>query len=117
MIDAQFFRENGLLKGFKISGHAGFADYGKDIVCSAVTSSIMLSANTITDFFKIPAKVLVLENEISLDSRKLSDIQAQHLNIILSSLKKHLELINEDYNKLSISEKNIKPTMKGKSYD
>lgn len=117
MIDAQFFRENGLLKGFVISGHAGFADFGKDIVCSAVTSSVMLSANTVTDFFKIPAKVAVLENEISLDSRRLSDLQAQNLNIILSSLKKHLELINSDYNRLKISETNNKPTMKGKSYD
>jgi uncharacterized protein YsxB (DUF464 family) len=103
MININFFRENGLLKGFNITGHAGYDEYGKDIVCSAVTSSIMLSINTITEFFKIPAKVDVEENKITLDSKRLSDFQSQNLNIILSSLKKHLELINEEYNRLNIS--------------
>jgi uncharacterized protein YsxB (DUF464 family) len=34
---------DGAITGFKVSGHAGFAEYGEDIVCSAV-SAIVLTA-------------------------------------------------------------------------
>jgi uncharacterized protein YsxB (DUF464 family) len=34
---------DGVITGFKVSGHAGFAEYGEDIVCSAV-SAIVLTA-------------------------------------------------------------------------
>ena len=45
MIKAIFYRESdGTYKGFRISGHAMFGKYGKDIVCSAVS---VLAINTI----------------------------------------------------------------------
>ena len=67
MICADFFRnEHDRLVGFRITGHAGYADYGEDVCCASVSSAVMLTANTVTEAFKIKADVAVEENEIIL---------------------------------------------------
>jgi uncharacterized protein YsxB (DUF464 family) len=41
MITADFYRNNrGLIRGFKVRGHAGYDSPGKDIVCSAVSAIV-----------------------------------------------------------------------------
>ncbi len=41
MIVAEFYRDSGgVVRGFKVQGHAGFDDPGKDIVCSAVSAIV-----------------------------------------------------------------------------
>ncbi len=53
MICARFFRKNGSLSSVAaISGHAGFADAGEDIVCASVSSAVQLVANGITECAK-----------------------------------------------------------------
>ena len=44
MIDAALWRADGHTVGFRISGHAGYEDSGKDIVCAAVSSAKRLGA-------------------------------------------------------------------------
>ena len=58
MIRAEFLQSEGKYRGFRVKGHAGYAESGQDIVCAAVTSACMLAANIITDGFHISAKVL-----------------------------------------------------------
>ena len=51
MIKAIFYRNSdNLYVGFQISGHAGYARRGKDIVCSAVSA---LAINTINSIDKL----------------------------------------------------------------
>ena len=77
MICADFFRnKHDKLVGFRITGHAGYADHGEDICCASVSSAVMLTANTVTEAFKINAKVAVEENEIIL---KLENDKAELL--------------------------------------
>lgn len=38
MITLTIIRDDAGLRGFEASGHAGFAEYGQDIVCSAVSA-------------------------------------------------------------------------------
>ena len=47
MTEITFFKRNGVYYGFKESGHAGYADAGSDIVCSAISAMTMLIVNTI----------------------------------------------------------------------
>ena len=61
MTTASFFKENGKFKKFSISGHSGYACEGEDIVCAAITSMVMLTANNITNSFSLPADVSVDE--------------------------------------------------------
>ena len=57
MIVAEFFRKNGEITGFKVSGHAGYDESGRDIVCAGVSSAVMMTANLITEIFRFEAEV------------------------------------------------------------
>lgn len=71
MIHADFVKTGDLLTGFCLTGHAGYDDYGHDIVCASVTSAVQMAANGITEVLKLGAQVDVGENEIkmTLDAR------------------------------------------------
>ena len=48
MINATFYRNSdGLYMGFVVSGHAGYAKAGKDIVCSAVSALCINTVNSV----------------------------------------------------------------------
>jgi uncharacterized protein YsxB (DUF464 family) len=95
MIVAEFYRtaDNRLI-GFDISGHADFADFGKDIACASVSSAVMLAVNTMTDVFMIDAKTSVYENDILL---KLKDDSTGAGDKLLLGLLSHLYLLCEEF--------------------
>ena len=43
--------------GFRVTGHAGYAESGSDIVCAGVTTAVQLVANGITECAGIIAEV------------------------------------------------------------
>lgn len=45
MIKVKIEYNNNFVKSFKISGHANYDDYGKDIVCASVSSIAITSIN------------------------------------------------------------------------
>lgn len=45
MIKVKIEYNNDFVKSFKISGHANYDDYGKDIVCASVSSIAITSIN------------------------------------------------------------------------
>lgn len=47
MIKFTFFKRDGIYYGFEEKGHAGYAEAGDDIVCSAVSAMTMLIINAI----------------------------------------------------------------------
>ena len=47
MIKFTFFKRDGVYYGFQEQGHAGYAESGDDIVCSAVSAMTMLIINAI----------------------------------------------------------------------
>ncbi|MDD6799922.1 MAG: ribosomal-processing cysteine protease Prp [Firmicutes bacterium] len=47
MIKITFLKRNGVYYGFRESGHAGYAESGDDIVCSAVSAMTMLIINAV----------------------------------------------------------------------
>jgi hypothetical protein len=42
-----FYKSNGVFYGFEENGHTGYADWGEDILCSALSAMTMLIVNTI----------------------------------------------------------------------
>ena len=93
MIKANFLRSEGFYTAFSIEGHAGYADFGEDIVCAGVTSSVMTILNGITEVAKINADVEVSDNEIVLNLAERS----KSGEVLLESLKLQLEVLSEDY--------------------
>ena len=45
MIKIKVNYSDSYIKGFKVTGHADYEDYGKDIVCAAVSSIVITSVN------------------------------------------------------------------------
>lgn len=60
-----FSRENRVV-GFCVSGHAGYAESGSDVVYAGVTTAVQMTANGVTECAGIPAEVRVEENLVSL---------------------------------------------------
>ena len=93
MISVRFFQRQGKLSGVTVSGHAGYGEYGRDIVCASVTSAVQLTANGITEILKIPCDVRMEANRISLTLDR-QDGEAVHF---LQALQLHLTVLSEDY--------------------
>ena len=107
MIKAVFSKgDRGFVRA-EISGHAGYAVCGNDIVCASVSSAVQMAANGITEIVGAPAEVIVDEDSvvIELPAREgdpAGDSAAEHF---LAALCLHIELLMQEY------EQNIKLTV------
>ncbi len=93
MITADFFKSGSVFVGFCVSGHSGFSNSGKDVVCAAVSSAVQMCANTITDCFNVRADIKVTDNKIRV---KLPP-ESHTAEKIIEGLYIHLGFIAEDY--------------------
>ena len=102
MIRAEFYDSNGLLNGFSISGHAGYAESGSDVVCASVSSAVQLIVNLLNEFDCEP-EINVGENVI--ECRTTASMNTA--SAMLEQLKLHFEAILEEFPKtikITISE-------------
>ncbi|MDR2655446.1 MAG: ribosomal-processing cysteine protease Prp [Oscillospiraceae bacterium] len=95
MIRAEFFKDREVLRGFSVTGHAGYGARGFDIVCAGVSSAVQMAANGLTEIIKAPALVECKDNLVSLrldmDSIDISGI------FMLEALRLQLSLLAESY--------------------
>ena len=94
MINVIFTESDGLICGFELSGHSGYAESGSDIVCSAVSSAALMAANTVTEIQKLNPDITVNDGFLSLN---LSKQEAHTAKVILDGLKLHLTDLSEEY--------------------
>ena len=104
MVRASFYRKNGLYCGFIVSGHAG-GRYGADIVCAGVSSAVMLTVNTITNFLVANVSVKCKENSVGLrlDTPESDDTA----RAIVYSLKEHLQMLAQENGGINVVVKEI----------
>ena len=93
MITAAFSRNSGHLTGFSVSGHAGFAPHGRDVVCAAVSASVEMCCNAVTELAKLPAEVSQSDDSISLRLRDPDPVG----DLLLRALQRELDRIAEQY--------------------
>lgn len=96
MLKAVFHKKNGRFCGCSVSGHAGYAERGQDIVCAAVSSAVQLSANLLTQAFQEPA-VIGCDPETSTVSIRLTDKCSLEAASVLDTLYIHLCSISEEF--------------------
>lgn len=96
MIRAEFFYKKGEPVKFVISGHAGYAESGKDIVCASVSSAVQMAINGITEVVKINCEVNVYEDTIECILPPSSRPAAWHF---VSALRLQLHNLSEDFPK------------------
>ena len=95
MIKIKFDYNNDFIKKIKISGHANYDDYGKDIVCASVSSMAITSVNLAMKYNA--SSVKVKQEEGLIDVNVL--IEDEVINLIFSNLKDMLEELSNDYKK------------------
>ena len=94
MIIAELFAEQGRLTGFHISGHSGYDEEGKDIICAFVSSAAYMAANTMTDIIGVKARTDVSDGNMLV---RVSSKDAERCKDILEGLKLHLMNTEEQY--------------------
>ncbi len=95
MINAEFhYDSSGKLNGFKISGHAGYDESGKDIICSAVSALAINTVNSIEELTDDKCNVNSDESG-SLELEVLTPSNSSEL--LLRSLYIGIESIRKSY--------------------
>ncbi len=102
MIKVRISKNNNIIESIKCHGHAGYADYGKDIVCAAFSTMIITTINGILEIDK---------DSISYtDSNDLEIINIKKDNItnsLLNNLVNMMYELKENYDKnINIKEEN-----------
>lgn len=99
MITARFKRKHESIICFNISGHAGYADSGFDIVCSAVSSISCAIANGITEVLYIEPEIVVNENDglINLDLSKNSKEEIEKSQVLMKTMLLGIKSIEQMY--------------------
>lgn len=102
MIRAELYESKGLLNGFRISGHADYAEKGSDVVCAAVSSAVQLIVNLLNEFDCEP-QMSVEDNVV--ECRITASFSTA--SAMLEQLRLHFETILEEFPKtikITISE-------------
>lgn len=93
MIDAQFEQSAQGFQSFSVRGHAGYGQAGEDVVCAAVSSAVMLTANGVTQCAGVAAQVEEREGEISCRLPR----ESGQGPLFLEALWLHLTCLEEQY--------------------
>ena len=91
MTKIYFTRRDGRFTGFRLSGHTGKAESGKDVLCSAISATSQMAVLAITEVAKVKAEVEIRDGFLSL---KLSE-PTKETELIITSLFKTLQSICE----------------------
>ncbi|HBT64306.1 MAG TPA: ribosomal-processing cysteine protease Prp [Ruminococcaceae bacterium] len=94
MTRSKFFIRQGILVGFELRGHSGFGCFGRDIVCAAVSSAALMTANTITEIMGVPADIQEREGFLRVI---LTDSQANRCRDVLEGFRLHLTEMQKQY--------------------
>ena len=112
MITAVFTKDTeGCIHSFTISGHAGFADAGQDIICAAVSALSINTVNAIEKLTKTP-----IQYKVGADGFLVCTVQDPHqkdAQLLLQALILGLRDIQRSYGKgfLRIRQKAVSSTI------
>ena len=100
MIRIEIYRKNSDIFKFTISGHANYAKFGEDIVCSSVTTSATQTLNALLELLNLNPEYEYKEGFISCNLED-TDLKGKmvEVNILLEAMYKMLEAISNEYSK------------------
>lgn len=95
MIKAKFYFKNKRIVSFEIKGHANLSSYGTDIVCSAVSSTCLMTVNGLLEngFDNLDYKI-----SEGYTSVKIGEMDTK-LDILLNSFYSFMEELARQYPK------------------
>lgn len=114
MIRITIYSREDDIEEINLTGHAGFADHGFDIVCAAVSSQVISIENSLQHLLGIEVKTEVNEIEggflhLTLPEQLPKDVK-QDAQLLLRHLDFALEVLAENYPEfIQIKRKNLNP--------
>lgn len=82
-------------------GHGEYAEYGKDIVCSAVSVYLINTINTLTEILDVEESINYIIDDgfydLNIDYKNIEESKREFVVLILNSLKLALESLQENY--------------------
>lgn len=94
MIKVRIKYKSNMVEEISISGHAGYADKGKDLICAAV-SSISIGLCNAIDELKVTANIEIGDNLIKISNIGVNDLS----QTVLKTAIIQLETVEEQANK------------------
>jgi len=102
MIKVKVIKNNSIISSIEAKGHAGFASYGHDIVCSSFSTMIITTINAILEIDK-DAISYTDSNNLKIVNIKKDNIT----NSLLNNLVNMIYELKENYDKnIDIKEEN-----------
>ncbi|MEE1320013.1 MAG: ribosomal-processing cysteine protease Prp [Acutalibacteraceae bacterium] len=98
MIKATFYKKEGILKGFEISGHSGYAEEGSDIICASVSSAAYMTVNTVTDVIGEYGEAEVDEGYL----RFICESDKTEVQAVMKGFLLHVNALADEYNEYII---------------
>ena len=102
MITVTISKHKNQYRGFSFDGHAGFAKFGKDIVCAAVSVLVLNTYNSIEKFTD-DAFVGDAAPDGGHITMKFPEDNSNELKLLLDSMVLGLEVIEKQYGRKYIS--------------
>lgn len=98
MIQVSVFKKNSIVTGIQLNGHAGYAEYGQDIVCAAVSVLVLNTINSIENFTTDLFEVSSDEESGYIEFQFQSTIGPES-QLLMNSLVLGLQGVAEEYGK------------------
>lgn len=99
MINIVFVKKNSQIVEFDVKGHSNFSDYGTDIVCASVSSTVLMTINGMCELLKVDVKYTIEDGNVSVSLMKLNDDLIDKCQILLESLLIFLKEVADKYPK------------------
>ena len=98
MTRCEFFTEDDRVTGFSVSGHSGYAESGKDIICAAVSAVVTMAEATINDVCGAKAKVRVKDEDARVTlTLPTSCDEEDAVQAVLAGMMLTLSALRDDY--------------------
>ena len=98
MIKCEFFTEDDRITGFTVSGHSGYEERGKDIVCAYVSAVVTMAEATINDVCGAKAKVRVKDEQARITlTLPASCDEEESVQAVLAGMMLTLCSMRDDY--------------------
>ena len=95
MIRINVQKENNQIKKITLEGHANYEEYGKDIVCAAVSATYLCTVNAI---LSLNEKLIQVKNNQDLQEIIVINYDAT-INILLNNMVNCLKSLEKQYPK------------------
>jgi len=95
MIDVILYKRESHIVGFRMSGHAGYADHGNDIVCASASVLAINTVNSIETFTEDQVKLVF--DETGMIDLKVEESVSASSQLLLNAFELGVTSIYEEY--------------------